>query len=180
MLGRIAFDRPTVTGHAVVGRTLTAHVANLNPTTATPHYHWYRGDQVIHGARSATYVLQPEDLGHRVRVVVTERAANWVSTTHSSASVRGIQTHPSVQATATIVNGRVQLDVTVTAPGLTAPNGIAHALVGSRPVGKLDVRHGHGSGLLRSMAKGRHTITVVYHGAEHQTSARTRVSVTVP
>jgi hypothetical protein len=180
MLGQIAFGRPTVTGHAVIGRTLTAHITDLNPSTATPYYRWYRGDQVIHGARSATYVLQPEDLGHRVHVVVTERASNWVSTTRSSAPVRGIQTRPTVQATATIVNGRVQLDVSVTAPGLTAPYGIAHARVGNRRVGKLDVRQGHGNGLLKSLAKGRHTITVMYDGYGHQTSARTRVTVTVP
>ena len=92
VFGRISFDKPTIRGHAVVGRTLTARLESLQPTAATPHYAWYRDGDPIRGAHSATYVVQEADLGHRVHVVVTMDADNWVSRTKRSAATDDVRT----------------------------------------------------------------------------------------
>jgi len=52
VFGRISFAKPTLRGHAVVGRTLTARLESLQPKAATPHYAWYRDSDPIHGSRA--------------------------------------------------------------------------------------------------------------------------------
>ena len=93
VLGRVSFDQPTIRGHAVVGHTITAHLADVEPSSATAHYRWYRDGDPIHGARDAAYVVQEADLGHSLHVVVTMRADHWVSRTKRSTSVTDVRTH---------------------------------------------------------------------------------------
>jgi surface antigen len=180
MLGTVTFGKPTVTGRTVVGRTLTAHVPTPAPTTAVARYRWYRGQDPIRGARAATYVLQPADVGHFVHVVVTERALDWVATSHRSLAVRGIRAVPVLHPQTAIQNGRVLLTLKVTAPGLASPVGRARAMLHGRGLGRFQVRDGQGSVLLARIPSGTHTITVIYHGGRRQTSARIKVPVTVP
>jgi hypothetical protein len=123
VLGTVSFDKPTVTGHGVVGRTLHAHVTGVAPQGATAHYRWYRGDQRIHRARAATYVVRPADLGHRLHVSVTVTADHWVPRTRRSAGLGHLRTVPTLQATTSMEGRRVRLDLTVTAPGLSSPAG---------------------------------------------------------
>jgi surface antigen len=179
VLGTVAFDRPTVSGRAVVGRTLRAHVTGVAPTGATPHFHWYRNDQPIRGARSATYVVQPGDLGHRLHVYVTMKAQHWVARTRHSVGVAHLRTVPALDASTSMKGGRVLLDLTVTAPGLASPDGRAVVKRGSRVVGRFTVTGGHGSRLLRHLVSGRHTLTVIYRG-DQQVKAVKKVPVTVP
>jgi surface antigen len=180
VFGRIAFDKPTIRGDAVVGRSLTAHVASLEPTSATPHFRWYRDGAPIRGARSAAYVVQETDLGHRLHVVVTMRARNWVSRTKHSESVTDIKTAPQLHVRTSMRSGRVFLRLTVTSPGLAAPNGFARVWRGDTVVGRFSVVDGHGSRLLARMRHGTHRLKVVYHGGPQETLGRKTVTVTVP
>jgi hypothetical protein len=180
VFGRIAFDKPTIGGHAVVGRTLTARLASVEPTTATPHFRWYRDGEPIHGARSAAYVVQEADLGHRLRVVVTMRAENWVSRTKHSDSVTDIKTTPRLHVRTSMKSGRVLLRLTVSSPGLVAPDGFARVWRGGTVVGRFPVVDGHGSRLLARMRHGTHQLKVVYHGGPQETVGRKTVTVTVP
>jgi surface antigen len=180
VFGRIAFDKPTIRGHAVVGRKLTAHLDAVDPTTATPHFRWYRDREPIRGARSATYVVQEADLGHRVHVVVTMRAENWVPRTRHSESVTDIKTVPRLHVRTSMKSGRVLLRLTVSSPGLSAPSGFVRVWHGDTVVGRFSVVDGHGSRLLARMRHGTHKLTVVYHGGPQETVGRTTVSVTIP
>jgi hypothetical protein len=178
VLGTVSFDKPTVTGHGVVGRTLHAHVTGVAPQGATAHYRWYRGDQRIHRARAATYVVRPADLGHRLHVSVTVTADHWVPRTRRSAGLGHLRTVPTLQATTSMEGRRVRLDLTVTAPGLSSPAGHVVVKRGTRVVGRFDVTAGQGSRLLRHMVKGSHTLTVVYRG-DGQVKAVIKVPATV-
>ncbi len=180
MLGHVTEDKPTVTGRAVVGRTLTAHVKTFAPTTATPQYLWYRSGHPIRGARAATYVLTPADVGNRVYVLVTYQATNWISHPRRSVAVRGIRAVPVLHARTTMRHGHVYLQLRVRAPGLSAPGGRARVLLGGHGLGRFRVIAGHGGTLLATLPSGTHQLTVVYHGYGRQTSARTVVPVTVP
>lgn len=179
VLGTVAFDRPTVSGRRVVGSTLKAHVTGVVPQGATLHYRWYRNDQPIRGAREATYVVRPGDLGHRLHVYVTVKADHWVARTRHSVAVAHLRTVPKVDVSTSLPGSRVLLDLTATAPGLPSPDGRVVVKRGDRVVGRFDVTDGHGSRLLRHMVKGTHTLKVVYRG-DQQVKVVTKVPVTIP
>ncbi len=180
VLGITAFAKPTITGRAVLGRTLHARVPSFSPTAATPHYRWYRGATPIRGARAATYVVRPADVRHHLHVVVTLKAQHWTSTQRRSLVTDTVLTVPSLVVHTTYAAGRVHLTLDVHTPGLTSPSGDARVLLRGRGLGRLQVSGGHGSVRLALLAPGRHRLTVVYHGGDHQTSAGTHVTVTVP
>ena len=60
----------TVDGDSVVGQTLTANITALGGT-GTPSFRWERGTSPIAGATGASYVVQDDDVGYTIRVVVT-------------------------------------------------------------------------------------------------------------
>ena len=181
LLGVAALDKPTVTGKAVLGRTLTAHVATFSPSTATPRYRWMRGQEPIRGAHDASYVLRPGDVGQYVHVEVTMRAQHWVPVTRRSVSTAKVRSVPVLHAHTSIRHGRVFLRLRVATPGLAAaPGGSARALRHHERIGRFAVVDGRGSRLLAPMRAGTHTITVVYRGGALETAARVTVTVTVP
>ena len=180
VFGRVDFDKPEIRGRALVGRTLTAHLTSVAPSSATAAYRWYRGHQPIQGARAATYVVQPADLGHRLHVVVTEHAQNWLPRERRSVALSGIRTTPRLHVRTSLRQGRVHLHLVVESPGLAAPAGVARVRLGSRRVGLFTVTDGVGSRLLASMRRGTHTLTVVYRGGPEETVGRRTVTVTVP
>lgn len=180
VFGRIGFAKPTVRGSAVVGHTLTVHLDQVDPSTATAHYHWYRDSTPIHGARDASYAVQDADLGHRLHVVVTMKADNWVARTKRSASVGEVQTQPRLHAHTSLRQGRVLLRLGVTELGLDTVDGQAKVWLGGQRVGLIDVIDGHGSRLLAPMKHGTHTLTIVYRGGSLETVGRKTVTVTIP
>jgi hypothetical protein len=62
--------RPTITGTAKVGQTLTVNPGTWAPLP-TVSIQWLRGAKKIAGATAQTYVLTSADKGHRIRVKVT-------------------------------------------------------------------------------------------------------------
>jgi surface antigen len=180
VFGRVSFAKPTIHGHAVVGRTITARLADLEPSSATAHYRWYRDGDPIHGARDAAYVVQEADLGHRLHVVVRMRADHWISRTKHSISITDVRTHPRLHAHTTLSHGRVLLRLVVTAAGLDRVDGQAKVWLGHHRVGRVGVTDGAGTRLLAAMRHGTHTLKVVYRGGSEQTTSRTTVTVTVP
>ena len=181
LLGVADLAKPTVTGKAVLGRTLTAHVATFSPASATPRYRWMRGHEQIRGAHAATYTLRRADVGRDVHVEVTMRARNWVSVTARSVSTAKVRTVPVLHVHTSIRNGRVFLRLRVVSPGLAAaPVGSARALRQHAQVGRFAVIDGRGSRLLAPMRAGTHPITVVYRGGAMETIGRITVPVTIP
>jgi surface antigen len=181
LLGVADLAQPTVTGKAVLGRTLTAHVATFSPASATPRYRWMRGREPIRGAHAPTYALRRGDVGHSVHVEVTMRARNWVSATRRSMGSAQVRTVPVLHVHTSIRNGRVFLRLRVVSPGLAAaPGGSARALRHHTSVGRFPVVDGRGSRLLAPMRAGTHTITVLYLGGAMETPGRISVPVTIP
>lgn len=73
--------RPTITGEAKAGEQLTVSPGTWTPTGATYAFHWQRCDAENVGcrnillARSATYTVRSSDIGSKLRVLVTAKAA---------------------------------------------------------------------------------------------------------
>ena len=181
LLGHAAVAKPTLSGRAVLGATLRAHLATMTPSSATPHFHWFRGQDPIRGAHDATYVLQAGDVGHRIHVQVTVRARNWVSVSRRSVSTAQVRSVPVLHARTTIRHGRVYLWLRVVSPGLDrAPAGTARAWRGHQRVGRFAIVDGRGGRLLAPMTRGTHEITVVYRGGALEKAGRITLPVTVP
>lgn len=84
--------RPTITGVAVVGETLTARTGNWSGSPTSYGYQWLRCDTTgadcfpISGATGKTYGVQFADVYSTLRVRVAARNAAGVATARSAAS----------------------------------------------------------------------------------------------
>ncbi|TYQ16801.1 UNVERIFIED_CONTAM: chitobiase/beta-hexosaminidase-like protein [Acetivibrio alkalicellulosi] len=85
----------TIDGVAKYGETLTADIDGLTYTPATgqnvPTYQWTRNTVEIEGATSLTYQLVQEDIGKRIRVIVTADGTNAVGSVRSEATVNVVK-----------------------------------------------------------------------------------------
>jgi hypothetical protein len=84
--------RPSVSGSAVVGRTLTVSNGSWSPTPSSYSRQWQRCDGDgsscvnISGASGQSYGVRADDVGHRVRALVVARTSSGQTTVASSAS----------------------------------------------------------------------------------------------
>lgn len=103
----------TVSGTPVLGRAVW--VARLHPTPAdaTVRYQWYRGSGRLRGATARRYVVQPADVGHRLRVVVRLTSPQWVSYAGRTAWTARAVERPRIHATAHRAGRSVTLDLAV-------------------------------------------------------------------
>jgi hypothetical protein len=124
VLGVLSPGEPTVTGKAIVGRTLTAEPGDWAPDGVTFAYQWLRDGTPIEGATLAKYRAVPEDLGHRLAVRVTGSKPDHVNsdvTSTATDTVLGVLT--SARPT---VSGQRRVGHTLHAhPGKWGPAGVA-------------------------------------------------------
>ena len=123
-----ATGRPTITGTAEVGETLTAHTSEITDSdgmdNATFDYKWLADDEEIQDATSPTYILTDADEGKtvKVRVSFTDDAGNGESLT--SAATATVEAKPNSPATGQpTISGTAQVGETLTA----STSGIADA-----------------------------------------------------
>lgn len=81
---------PTVSGSAIVGRTLTATAGTWSPS-ATLSYRWYANGVALRGATSRTYTIPSSMVGKKLSVKVTARKTNFVTTSRSSLSTAAVR-----------------------------------------------------------------------------------------
>ena len=88
-----ATGQPTISGTAQVGQTLTANVSGIADADGLDNanfaYEWMADYSDIAGATDSTYTLTPDDLGKRVKVLVTftDDAGNAESLTSAKTAV---------------------------------------------------------------------------------------------
>jgi hypothetical protein len=114
---------PTVTGSAVVGRTLTANAGTWTPPDVTLTYAWLRNGTEVPGATATTYLLTADDLGAKIAVQVTGAKAGYQPGTATSAEtdpVFGLLT-----AAKPTISGKAKVGKKLTAkPGTWQPSGV--------------------------------------------------------
>ena len=120
-----ATGRPTISGTAQVGQTLTADTSGISDadglTNATFRfsYQWLSSrDTEIGGATSSTYALQPSDEGKavKVRVTFTDDAGNNEKLTSPATDAVAAAPTPNTPATgAPTITGTAQVGETLTA-----------------------------------------------------------------
>jgi secreted trypsin-like serine protease len=106
---------PTISGAAVVGRTLTASAGVWDPEPNFS-YQWLSSNKVIRGATGSTYVVRSADLNKPIRVRVTATRAGYAATSLVSAvTSRVARTMPFSQSPTPTISGITILGETLTA-----------------------------------------------------------------
>ena len=110
----------SISGDAKVGSELKATVTDEDgvPTTGVK-YQWYADGKAIDGAHQKTYVLRPDDVGHKisVRASYTDNAAHDEAPTSSETdAVVAKQAQPQQNHAGTVsINGTLKVGETLTA-----------------------------------------------------------------
>lgn len=114
--------RPTVTGTARVGETLTATDGTWTPAGTTASYQWLRDGVPIAGATARTRVLRAADLGARISVEVTAARAQFDPARATSEETDPVTPGALANATAPAILGSTRVDRTLSAaPGSWTP-----------------------------------------------------------
>lgn len=112
---------PTVSGSAILGRTLTANAGAWAPAPVTLAFQWSGTGVKIPGATAPTYVPVTADLGKRLAVTVTATTAGYTTIAKTSAGtllVKGTLTAtPTPTVSGTVTSGQVLTAV----PGTWGP-----------------------------------------------------------
>ncbi len=177
--GRFEITEPfSLSGRSRVGRTLTVTPGTFTPAGAEVTYTWLRGDQPIAGAGGRTYVVGPEDLGHRLSVRVDLTHAGYRDESVTLPVEGRVTTVPTLTVDSEGGDHRATIVLRVAAPGVAAPGGLAtvridgHKLTGRVEDGRLRL-------VVRDLDPGRHTVRVSYAGTQVIEAARATAKVRV-
>ncbi|MGN6723429.1 MAG: CHAP domain-containing protein [Marmoricola sp.] len=138
--------RPTISGSALVGHTLTAKAGAPFPSDATRSVRWLRDGVAIRNATKWTYTVTAADIRHRLTARVTVTRSLWTTASFTSAWTSTVVSPGTMVSRVTrLSNGKIRITVTVTAPGV------------SSPVGELQARWDHKLLATRTVSGGKVT-----------------------
>lgn len=112
---------PTISGTAVVGKTLTAVNGAWTPSNVAFAYQWNRGGVAISGATASSYTLVAADLNYSISVTVTATATGFTTTIRSSAGTSTVLDRLTTTPTPTITGNTTVGSVLTANPGTWAP-----------------------------------------------------------
>lgn len=175
----IAITTPSrVKGTPEVGSQLVVRPGTFEPEDASLTYAWLRDGQPIAKATNPTYTVRRADLGRALSVQITLTRRHFRTTTESVA-VAPITTVPEVKVRTDATRKRVALDIRVTAPGASRPDGAITVSVGGRTV-EVQLVSGSARVVVRDLRPGTKPVVVRYAGTDLVQPAVARSSVTVP
>jgi hypothetical protein len=122
-LGVIHVAKPTISGSAKVGSTLTAR-ATISPAGTTPSYQWKSGSRVVGGDQS-TYAVQSTDLGARITVSVSASKTGYTSASAVASSATAVVVRGTLVKHVPVVTGHRNVGQTLTATTTWGPGTVA-------------------------------------------------------
>jgi len=120
----VAGSKPTISGTAEVGSTLTASAGTWTPGDAALSYQWRRSGSAIGGATGTSYVLTTSDIGSVITVRVTGAKAGFTSDAKTS--------EPTQRVSALVPAASLKYTFNELALGSTLANASAIADTGTR------------------------------------------------
>jgi hypothetical protein len=161
-----ALPRPTITGTARVGSTLSVAAPHLSisPVGLTFTYHWRTGTTLLQTSTAGTYIPTHSDVGHTISVYIVASASGYLATS----------TSPTSSSTAKVVVGSLTAP-TPTISGTAKVNNTLTAITGAWTAGSTLKYQWYRSGIaitgktaptyLTTGSDYRHTITVKVSGS---------------
>jgi len=180
VFGRVTFTTaPSLSGKALVGRTLTASPGQFTPAGATPSYQWLRDGAAISGATTRKYALRPRDVGEKVAVRVTISAPQWAPTSARARTATWVKAVPELTVRVAGHATWAGVSVRVVTPGLPDPDGRARLYERDRLLGTIVVTDGHGYLRLNNLSARTHHVVMRYSGPGPQAPASKRFDITI-
>lgn len=167
---------PSIAGVAAVGNYLGANPGiwsdrGYEQTDLVIGYQWIVAGQLR--STAAVYQVQPQDAGQQLVLKVTATRANFAPAEAQTAAV-AVSAAKETRSTATVTAKFSKLKknkkgtVTVTVTGAAIPtSGSVSVLEGSKGLGSVGLKakhHGKVKFKFKGLAKGSHTLTVLYGG----------------
>ncbi|MDW5593092.1 glycosyl hydrolase [Conexibacter stalactiti] len=172
---------PTISGTAMVGRTLSTSNGVWTVEGLTFGYQWKRDGKPIAGATKATYRVAIADAGRTLSVDVTASKAGLISTTVAARpiSVRKLAATLSwrLKAARAKVGMRVGAVARVRVSGIARPTGVLRVLDGHKVVTVKTLRPRDRGSLtfrLPKLARGKHKLTLSYGGSPAIRASRSK------
>lgn len=163
----------TISGNPVLGRTVWVPRLHATPSDATVRYQWYRGSRRIAGATGQRYVVQPADVGHRLRAVVRLSAADWRAySAHSTWTTKAVE-RPRFHAGAHRAGRSVTVDLAVLTTLSPHVRGTVTVSDARRTLGTMPVVRAAGH-VVVDVPRRFHTLTLAWSGSG-RVAARTIV-----
>jgi flagellum-specific peptidoglycan hydrolase FlgJ len=121
-----ATPRPTISGTAAVGKTLTAKPGTWKPDKVELAYQWYRGTNPIDGATKPTYKIQNADGGSTLAVAVTGTKQGYAAATTTSHATKAVPTVPFSTVATPKISGTARVGLRLKAgTGTWKPSGVS-------------------------------------------------------
>lgn len=156
---------PTITGKLRVGKTLTATPGAWDTDGLAFSYRWMRNGANISGATNATYRAVSADAGAKLTVRVTASKDGLPSGVATSAAVV-VKFTATVKMSLNTQTAHYGQWIKVTASVVTAGpvKATATVKVGSRAYTMAIDSHGDGSITIKSLSRGKYSVSVAYLG----------------
>jgi hypothetical protein len=90
-VGTLTVKKPTISGPAQVGRTLSVKIGKGSPSGIRYSYQWIRDGKAIKGATGVRYTLEAADRGSRIAVKVTGAKAGYASKSAVSSATQRVR-----------------------------------------------------------------------------------------
>jgi len=151
-------------GRSILGHRLKAAGGAFVPSTATVSYQWLRNGAPIAGATAATYTVAPEDVAQMLGVVVTGSLPNVPPVSQRIDLAKAVRSVPVCTTRAQRKpGGKVIVHFTVTATGISEPDGTVVIKVGSHER-TVTVKKGQAIARFLDVDPGRYRVRCKYAG----------------
>jgi hypothetical protein len=154
--------RKLLTGTPRFGETLTLEAGKESPSGAVRSIEWLRDGVPVEGATGTTYPLTAADLGARVAPRVTYTKPGYNTLVTDLPATARVKTVPVVKASAAAVRHRVDLTITVRAPGEKPVAGIVTITSRGEVLKQKTLRDGTAAASLWGLEPGRHPVRIVF------------------
>jgi hypothetical protein len=169
---------PTLSGSTRVGSTMSASAGDYSPANATVSYEWLRDGTVLPGTTGRTRTLPASDRGHRLSVRVSYSAPGYTTRTLTTPVSGLVKATSKLSVSAVAGTGRVTFTITVTATGISPPDGTVRlGLPGADRMVK--VVKGRATTTLTNQRRGTRAYGFTLLGTSSMTSATYLKTVTI-
>jgi len=159
--------RASVSGTVGYGKTVWANRGTWSTTPVSTSVQWLRDGVAISGATGSSYKVAKSDVGKKLSVRVTAKAADGSSARSTSVETKVPKVTPTVKVSVPSVKAGAALKATVTVDSgglVTKPLGAVAVTIGSKTV-KVTLTANHAGKItvtLPAQAKGSYKVTATY------------------
>ncbi|QNN53457.1 CHAP domain-containing protein [Nocardioides mesophilus] len=172
-------ETPSITGVPRLAEPLALEVPAATPDAESVVVEWQRDGARIDGATAPTYQLTAEDLGARIRGVLTYARPGYTPLRTRTAATGVVRSEPVMRLRAVPGTGKVKVVVKVSAAAVAPVEGLVRIWSGGRLLAQLPLVEGRARSVTRDLPAGERTLRVRYLGSRTVAAADGSSVVTI-